>query len=67
MLGRRILELQHALLEEWDLIPQKDVRHLISGMPRRMQANIRAREGNTRYQKYPFPVFASNAFHFSII
>nr|CAH7758262.1 unnamed protein product [Callosobruchus chinensis] len=48
MLGRRkrsrvpipltLNELQHALLEKWDLIPQKDIRHLILGMPRRMQA-----------------------------
>nr|CAH7758261.1 unnamed protein product [Callosobruchus chinensis] len=38
MLGRTLNELQHALLEKWDLIPQKDIRHLILGMPRRMQA-----------------------------
>nr|CAH7727722.1 unnamed protein product [Callosobruchus chinensis] len=36
MLGRRLNELQHALLEEWDLIPQEDVRNLILGVPRRM-------------------------------
>nr|CAH7746902.1 unnamed protein product [Callosobruchus chinensis] len=59
MLGRRIRsrvpipltlnELQHALLEEWNLIPQEHIRHLILGMPRRMQAIIRSRGGNTRY------------------
>nr|CAH7723693.1 unnamed protein product [Callosobruchus chinensis] len=59
MLGRRIRsrvpiplilnELQHALLEEWDLIPQDDICHLILGMPRRMQAITRARGGHTRY------------------
>nr|CAH7723297.1 unnamed protein product [Callosobruchus chinensis] len=57
MLGRRIRgrvpipltlnELQHTLLEEWDLTPQENIRHLISGMPRRMQAIIRARGGLT--------------------
>nr|CAH7758325.1 unnamed protein product [Callosobruchus chinensis] len=41
MLGRTLNELQHALLEEWDLIPQQGIRHLILGMPRRMQAIIR--------------------------
>nr|CAH7733746.1 unnamed protein product [Callosobruchus chinensis] len=59
MLGRRIRshvpisltlnELQHAFLEECDLIPQEDICHLILGMPRRMQAIIRARGGKTRY------------------
>nr|CAH7763440.1 unnamed protein product [Callosobruchus chinensis] len=51
MLGRRIRsrvtirstsnELQHALLEESDLIPQEGIRHWILGMPRRMQAITR--------------------------
>lgn len=59
MLGRRIRtrvpapltlnQLQQALLEEWELIPQEDIRHLILGMPRRIHALIRARGGNTRY------------------
>nr|CAH7733744.1 unnamed protein product [Callosobruchus chinensis] len=49
MLGRRIRKLQHAFLEECDLIPQEDICHLILGMPRRMQAIIRARGGKTRY------------------
>nr|CAH7723230.1 unnamed protein product [Callosobruchus chinensis] len=42
-------ELQHALIYEWDLIPQEGIRHLILGMPRRMQAIIRVRGSNTRY------------------
>nr|CAH7750903.1 unnamed protein product [Callosobruchus chinensis] len=49
MLGRTLNELRHALLEEWDLVPQKDIRHLILGMPRRMQTIIRACGGNTPY------------------
>nr|CAH7736103.1 unnamed protein product [Callosobruchus chinensis] len=59
MFGRRIRscvpipltinELQHALLNEWVLIPQEDIRHLILGMPRVMQAIIRTRGGNTRH------------------
>nr|CAH7736102.1 unnamed protein product [Callosobruchus chinensis] len=49
MFGRRIHELQHALLNEWVLIPQEDIRHLILGMPRVMQAIIRTRGGNTRH------------------
>lgn len=59
MLGRRMRnrvpapltlnQLRQALLEEWELIPQADIRHLILGMPRRIQALIRARGGNTRY------------------
>nr|CAH7724848.1 unnamed protein product [Callosobruchus chinensis] len=58
MLGRRIRsrvpihlilnELQHPLLEKWEFIPQ-DIRHLMLGMPRRMQAIIRTRVVNTRY------------------
>ena len=59
MLGRRIRgrvpapmtlnELQGALSEEWEAIPQHDISHLIEGMRRRMQAVIRIRGGNTRY------------------
>lgn len=59
MLGRRMRsrvpapltlnQLQEALLEEWELIPQQDISHLILGMPRRIQAIIRARGGNTHY------------------
>nr|CAH7759799.1 unnamed protein product [Callosobruchus chinensis] len=59
MLGRRtrsrvpipltLNELLHAPLKEWDLVPQENIRHLILGKPRRMQAIIRTRGGNTRY------------------
>nr|CAH7743057.1 unnamed protein product [Callosobruchus chinensis] len=49
MRGRKIHELRHALLEEWDLIPQKDILHLVLGMKRRMQAIIRAHLGKTCY------------------
>nr|CAH7732005.1 unnamed protein product [Callosobruchus chinensis] len=66
ILERRILNFSTLFLEELDLIPQEDIRHLSLGMPRRMQAIIRARGGNSRYSKCPCPVFASNVFHFSI-
>nr|CAH7748764.1 unnamed protein product [Callosobruchus chinensis] len=56
MVGRRIQKLQHALLENWDVIPQEDIRHLILGM-RRQHSLL----------KIPLPSFASNVFHFSII
>nr|CAH7740419.1 unnamed protein product [Callosobruchus chinensis] len=49
MRGRTLNELRLALSEKWDLIPQEDIRHLISGMPRRMKAFIRARGSNPRY------------------
>lgn len=59
MLGRRVRgrsvapttinELRVALQEEWQNIPQNDIRELISGMGRRMQAIVRARGGNTKY------------------
>lgn len=59
MLGRRIRsrfpapttirELEGALVEEWEAIPQDDIARLIQGMPRRIEALIRARGGNTRY------------------
>lgn len=42
-------QLTAAAIEEWEAIPQDDIQHLIEGMPRRMQAVIRARGGNTRY------------------
>lgn len=59
MLGRRVRgravaattinHLRVALQEEWQNIPQNDIRELISGMGRRMQAIVRARGGNTKY------------------
>nr|CAH7720755.1 unnamed protein product [Callosobruchus chinensis] len=59
MLGKRIRshvpisstlnKLQHALLEECDLVPQEGMCHSIFTMPRRMLAISRARGGNTCY------------------
>lgn len=59
MLGRRIRnlvpaprtlnELREVLLEQWAAIPQDEIRHLIEGMPRRIDAVIQARGGNTKY------------------
>lgn len=59
MLGRRVRsravapttlnDLRMALQEEWQNIPQNDIRELISGMGRRMQAIVRARGSNTKY------------------
>lgn len=42
-------ELRRALGEEWELIPQEDIANQIESMPRRMDAVIQARGGNTRY------------------
>lgn len=42
-------ELRIAAQEEWNAIPQENIQTLISSMPRRMQAVVRARGGNTRY------------------
>ena len=59
MLGRRVKnrrprpeslqELRRALGEEWELIPQEDIANQIESMPRRIDAVIQARGGNTRY------------------
>lgn len=59
MLGRKIRSrlvvpdnlnaLRRALLEEWEAISQEYIQTLIESMPRRMEAVIRARGGNTRY------------------
>jgi transposase len=59
MLGRRVRsrvpapmtldDLRGALLEEWETIPQNAISHLVEGMPRRMEAVVQARGGNTRY------------------
>lgn len=42
-------ELRAALLEEWERIPQDRIDDLIRSMPRRLQAVIQGRGGNTRY------------------
>ncbi len=41
-------ELGQALEVIWEAIPQEDIWALIESMPRRMEAVIRARGGNTR-------------------
>ena len=40
-------ELSQALIEEWDGIPQRDLRRLVRSMPRRCQAVINAHGGHT--------------------
>lgn len=42
-------ELQTAIKEEWDRVPQDFVKKLISSMKHRMEAVIQARGGNTSY------------------
>jgi len=42
-------ELVIALEEEWELIPQEYINHLIERMPNRCLAIWRARGGNTRF------------------
>lgn len=44
-----IQELQNAIKEEWDAIPQDFIKHLVESMENRCQAVIRARGGNTSY------------------
>jgi ribosomal 50S subunit-associated protein YjgA (DUF615 family) len=46
---RTLNELQDALLEEWENLPQEYIQSLFDSIPRRMAAAIRARGGNTRY------------------
>ncbi|CAK1599699.1 unnamed protein product [Parnassius mnemosyne] len=42
-------ELQDAVLEEWEQIPQEAVATLVRSMKDRMEAVIKARGGNTRF------------------
>jgi hypothetical protein len=42
-------ELRRVVQEEWDNTPQEEIQHLIESMPRRLEAVIRARGGNTKY------------------
>lgn len=42
-------DLETAIREEWDRIPQESIKILIRSLKRRMQAVIRARGGNTEY------------------
>lgn len=59
MVGRRVRsqipapanlqQLSAAVVQEWEEIDQHDIRRLIVSMPRRMNAVIHVRGGNTRY------------------
>lgn len=59
MLGRKIraqipapanlAALREALVREWENLDQGSIRNLFEGMPRRIEAVIRARGGNTQY------------------
>ena len=42
-------QLAEALIEEWERIPQENIRRIIRSMPHRCQAVIRARGGHTHY------------------
>lgn len=44
-----IQQLTQALVEEWEIIPQEDLRRLVRSMPRRCQEVIRVGGGHTRY------------------
>ena len=46
---RNSRELRDILAQEWDNLPQDVIQNLIQSMPRRLQAVITARGGNTRY------------------
>ncbi|KAG8284281.1 hypothetical protein J6590_108265 [Homalodisca vitripennis] len=46
---RTLDELEMALREEWERLPQDSLRRLIRTMPQRVLAVISARGGNTRY------------------
>jgi transposase len=48
-LPESVPQLQRALLEEWNRIPQQQINRLIASMPRRCQAVVRSRGGPTRY------------------
>jgi len=42
-------DLRLALLEEWENIPQENIRTLVDSMPQKCQAVIEAEGGVTRY------------------
>jgi transposase len=44
-----VLELEQALLQEWNNIPQMTVNNLIKSMTRRVQSALDANGGHTRY------------------
>lgn len=45
----RIQDLQAAIQEEWEAIPQETIRKIIRSMKNRLRAVIKARGGNTHY------------------
>ena len=46
---QNLVQLQNFLLEEWNQIPQNYFDRLVEGMPRRINAVIEVRGGQTRY------------------
>ncbi len=44
-----IAQMQEALRDEWEAIPQQDIKRLVHSMRRRLTALIQANGGNTRY------------------
>ena len=46
---QNLVQLSNFLREEWALIPQDYLDHLVEGMPRRIRAVIEAHGRNTRY------------------
>ena len=46
---KNLKELEHALEEEWNKIPQKVFENLIENMPQRIQACIRSNGWPTKY------------------
>lgn len=46
---RNLREHENAVITEWEQIPQDFIQNLIRSMPRRINAVIRSRRGNTRY------------------
>lgn len=46
---RNSQELRNVLVQEWENLPQGVIQNLIQSMPRRLQAVVTARGGNTRY------------------
>ena len=42
-------ELQQALEQEWERIPQDGIRRLIESMPRRVRAMLQANGGHNTY------------------
>ncbi|GBM50427.1 hypothetical protein AVEN_207081-1 [Araneus ventricosus] len=74
ILGRRIAghrvhpgtlhDLQRALLQEWELLPQQGINDSIASMPRHCEACISAIEYHTRY--YRVVLIAYFAYQFGL-